>query len=404
MNGTAMLRRSRQQIRFGNEDMDFCLQWMLGYHTYGGASSGELFYAASKVEDGDPESWISAFGEMGARLKEQAEKLETAGKTTGVQQAYLRAFSGYRAAAQMMNPQTDFARFSQMVAEFKACFERAREGFEHPCEPIEVPFEDANLTGYFYRAGDGREPRPTLIMIGGGDTYVEDLHFWAGVPAPRRGYNALTVDLPGQGFTPARGLHLRTDPEEPLRAVVDYALSLPEVDAERLAAYGISGGGFFVTRAVSVERRIRAAIADTPIHDIWKVVTESVPTFLLEDGHGGLSGWLLGVAERFNKVGRNNMAKFAWQSGKGSLLEALQVSKGDSVDVEAIECPMLCLAAEGDPLETLVQTREVYERLQHPKKAMRILTAEEGAAAHCHPDNFPLLHQVLFDWLDETFA
>ena len=315
---TTMFQRSRQRVRFANEDMDFLFQWMLGYHTYGGASSGELFSAASKVEDGDPESWTVAFGQLGARLKEQAEKLEAAGKTTGVPQAFLRAFSGYRAAAQMMNPKTDFTRFSQTVAEFKECFERAREGFEHPCEPIEVPFEDGALPGYFYYAGDGQEePRPTLIMIGGGDTYVKDLHFWAGAPGPRRGYNALTVDLPGQGFTPAHGLHLRPDAEVPVRAVVDYALSRPDVDGERLAAYGISGGGYMVTRAVSFERRIQAAIADTPIHDVWKMVTESVPTFLLEEAHGGLSNWLLGVAERFNKVGHNNMDKFAWQSGKG---------------------------------------------------------------------------------------
>jgi hypothetical protein len=80
------------------------------------------------------------------------------------------------------------------------------------------------------------------------------------------------------------------------------------------------------------------------------------------------------------------------------------VTKGDPVEVEAIECPMLCLAGEGDPPDALAQTREVYERLNHPKKAIRIFTAEEGAAAHCHVDNFPLLHQALFDWLDETFA
>ena len=92
------------------------------------------------------------------------------------------------------------------------------------------------------------------------------------------------------------------------------------------------------------------------------------------------------------------------KSGKGFLLEALQVTKDDPVDVEAIECPMLRLAGEDDPPETLVQTRKLYERLKHPKKAIRILIAEEGAAAHGHIDNFPLLHQVLFDWLDETFA
>jgi len=35
---------------------------------------------------------------------------------------------------------------------------------------------------------------------------------------------------------------------------------------------------------------------------------------------------------------------------------------------------------------------------------MHILTAEEGAEAHTHVNNFPLLHQVVFDWLDETFT
>jgi hypothetical protein len=98
------------------------------------------------------------------------------------------------------------------------------------------------------------------------------------------------------------------------------------------------------------------------------------------------------------------MDKFAWQSGKGSLSDALQVTKGEPVDVEAIGCPVLCLAAEGDPPEALVQTRDVYDRLENPKKAIRIVTAEEGAEAHTHVNNFPLLHQVLFNWLDEAFA
>ena len=401
---TAMFERSRTKVRFSNEDMDFMFLWILGYHTYGGASIGELFSAASKVADGDPESWTVAFGDLGTQLKKQAEQLETTGKTAGVPQAFLRAFVGYRAAAQMMNPKTDFPRFSQMVAQFRACFERAREGFDYPCEPIQVPFEDGHLDGYFYRAGNSGEPRPTLIMIGGGDTYVEDLHFWAGAPGPKRGYNVLMVDLPGQGFTPARDLHLRPDVEVPMRTVVDWVLSRPDVDAERLAAYGISGGGYMVTRTVSVEHRIRAAIADTPIHDVWRMVTESVPSFLLDEVHGGLSSWLMGVTGRFNKVGRNNMDKFAWQSGKGSLLEAIEVTKGEPVDVEAIGCPMLCLAGKEDPPDALAQTQEVYDRLQHPNKAVRILTTEEGAAAHGHVDNFPLLHQVVFDWLDEAFG
>jgi len=159
-----------------------------------------------------------------------------------------------------------------------------------------------------------------------------------------------------------------------------------------------------VTRAAAAEKRIRAAIADTPIHDIYRLITEAVPAFLLDEAHGGVSRWLLEVSGRFNKAGKNNMDKFAWQTGKGSLLEAVWVTKGDPVDVGAIGCPMLCLAGEGDPPDALAQTREVYEGLEDSKKAIRIFTAEEGAEAHTHVNNFPLLHQVMFDWLDETFT
>jgi pimeloyl-ACP methyl ester carboxylesterase len=389
-------------VRFANEDMDYLFQVVLGYHTYGGASFGELFRAAAKVEDGDPESWISVFREMGARIERQAEELEERGKASAAP-AFLHAFSGYRAAAFLMNPKADFERFSETVESFVRCFRKAIPSFGHPCEPVRVPFEGNYLSGYFYRVDEQRVPRPTVIIVGGGDTFGEDLHFWAGAAGPRRSYNLLSFELPCYGMSPTRNLYLRADTEAPLGAAVDYALGRPEVDGERLAAYGISGGGYAVTRAAAAEKRIHAVVADTPIHDIYRLITEAVPAFLLDESHSGVSRWLLEVSGHFNKAGKNNMDKFAWQSGKVSLLEALQVTKGEPVNVGAIECPMLCLAGEGDPPDALVQTREVYERLQNPKKDIRIFTAEEGAEAHTHVNNFPLLHQVVFDWLDETF-
>src|SRR5918994_1389834 len=322
-----MFERSRTKVRFSNEDMDYLFQVVLGYHTYGGASFGELFRAASKVEDGNPESWIVAFREMGSRLERQAAELEEEGRASSAP-AFLRAFTGYRAAAFLMNPKTDFERFSETVESFVRCFRKAIPSFGHPCDPIRVPFEDDYMSGYFYRADDRNAARQTLI----------------------------------------------------------------------------SGGGYAVTRAAAAEKRLRAAVADTPIYDIYRLITEAVPAFLLDETHSGVSRWLLEVSGRFNKAGRNNMDKFAWQSGKGSLLEALQVTKGEPVDVGAIECPMLCLAGDGDPPDALVQTREVYDRLTDPRKSIRILTAEEGAEAHTHVNNFPLLHQVIFDWLDEVFV
>jgi hypothetical protein len=139
---------------------------VLGYHTYGGASFGELFRAAAKVGDGEPESWISAFREMGARIERQAEELEERGKASAAP-AFLRAFTGYRAAAFLMNPKADFERFSETVESFVQCFRKAIPSFDHPCGPVRVPFEGSYLSGYFYRVDEQRVPCPTLIIVGG---------------------------------------------------------------------------------------------------------------------------------------------------------------------------------------------------------------------------------------------
>ena len=86
-------------------------------------------------------------------------------------------------------------------------------------------------------------------MIGGGETFTEDLYYHIAPAAIRRGYNFMTVDMPGQGDLPFQGVYFRPDFETPMKAVVDYALSRPDVDPARLAAYGISAGGYIVPRA-----------------------------------------------------------------------------------------------------------------------------------------------------------
>jgi hypothetical protein len=70
-----------------------------------------------------------------------------------------------------------------------------------------------------------------------------------------------------------------------------------------------------------------------PIYDIYPLITEAIPNFLLDEAHSGVSRWLLEISGWFNKAGKINMDKFAWQSGKGSLLEAVRVTEGEPLDV-----------------------------------------------------------------------
>lgn len=56
-----------------------------------------------------------------------------------------------------------------------------------------------------------------------------------------------------------------------MKAVVDYAQRFSGIDPERMAVYGISGGGYIVPRAVTGERRFAACATCSIILDFSKI-------------------------------------------------------------------------------------------------------------------------------------
>ena len=59
-------------------------------------------------------------------------------------------------------------------------------------------------------------------MIGGVDTFVEDLYYYIVPSGLKRGYNVLIIDLPGQGILPSKGLAFEADTETSLKKVIDF--------------------------------------------------------------------------------------------------------------------------------------------------------------------------------------
>lgn len=101
-------------------------------------------------------------------------------------------------------------------------------------------------------------------MVGGSDTFIEDLYFYIGPAVLKRDYNVLLVDLSGQGRLPFDGLPMGPDAEVPIEAVVDYVLGRSEVDSDRLGAYGISGSGYLVPRSSADRESARPTCALPP--------------------------------------------------------------------------------------------------------------------------------------------
>ena len=327
---------------------------------------------------------------MAQKVAADGRNAEARGHRISAREAYLRAATYYAVALIALSPRDP--RFRDTFETYRATFRRSATFQDIPFEMVDLPFEGQSLSGYFLRATGSAEKRPTLIVLG--DRFAEELYFWGGAPAAvSRGYHVLLIDQPGQGITPFDGLYTRADAEVPVGAMVDYLCSRSEVDPSRIALFGIASAGYMATRAVAFEKRISACIADTPLCDMESLMMAEAPAASshLSESERALRSTLFDLT--------------AWQVGKTQLSELFEVFKGMKVDdLSSITCPMLCLASSSEVAERIRQTHKIYELLPNPKKALHLFTEEEGADAHNQANNLSLLHEIVFDWLDEVYS
>jgi hypothetical protein len=390
--------RQFHRMYFKANDMDFAFQWLMGSAVHGGAAIGEGFYAASRIKDGDPASWEREWTSFGDRVRQRAEAALAGGHIVSGREAYLRAAAYYRAVLGSMRPA--HPGFRTTVARVRECFQRGAGLFEPPVERVEIPFDGATLPGYFQAAGVGDRPSRTLLMIGGGETFTEDLYYFIAPAAHKRGYNFMTVDLPGQGDLPFHGQYFRADVETPMRSVIDYALSRRDVDPDRFAAYGISAGGYMVPRAAAHDTRIKACVANSMICNMYNIFRDS-PISKVRGLVRRVAAWKRPFQMRMIEL-------IAWRWGiEGSDFAAL-VEKNRHVvfDPAQICCPTLILIGEGEYQNPEIrrQQHSAMDAMTDPRNRLIIGPLDEGAAHHCLGENLGLMSALVFDWLDEVLA
>ena len=395
-------RNPRIKMAFKQQEFDFFFQWIAGSQTHGGSEVGETFYVAAQIEGGNSEDWVKEWDAMGRRVEARAEQSLAGGHRVSARESYLRAYTYYRATLLFISPVDEIERYRARYAQAQVCFQKAAALFDPPLERVEIPFEGHVLPGYFVKAVADDLPRQTLIMIGGGDTFAEDLYGYIVPAAVKRGYNVLFVDLPGQGLLPAEGLPMRHDAEVPFSAVVDYALSRADVNPEALVTYGISGGGYLVPRAVTVEKRVKACVACSLILDLTKVWDDDYVNLHRRAEHSFIWRLIKGVAKRRYVT---MVDTYNWRWGTDDILDTVEVSRDFVIDPADITCPVLNIYSEQEYAESGAM-REWAERAReevgHPNSQVVILPQDEGADSHAIGTNLSLMSQVVFDWLDEV--
>ncbi len=83
-----------------------------------------------------------------------------------------------------------------------------------------------------------------------------------------RGYLAAAVSLPGYGTTSGPPDFWGPRSQAALRAALDHLLALPNIDRERVAVYGVSGGAATASMVATSDPRITALILVAGVYDL----------------------------------------------------------------------------------------------------------------------------------------
>lgn len=344
----------------------------------------------------------AAVGEV-KNLDDWTEKLlALAGKTLENGEK-VRAGYYYRAAEFFMwqsnpNKKPTRQKFLQLV----------REGYEiTEDQHYLVPYEDGEMKGflpaYFF---DCANPKDTLIIMGGGDSYVEEwFPFVMGFV--NSGYKIVLFEAPGQGGALEEyNLPMTHEYHKAAKAVLDY-FRLDDV-----CFWGISGGGMAAIRVAAFEKRVKRVICHDVLFDVFDLVLRKLPPF-----KQALLKLLLGVRTKsiINAIMKAAMKRDMSVEGiykQGMLihgvktpydyLQKLRLERTSDVS-HLVEQDVLLLAGQED---FAVPVDHFYKQIEALKNVRaltaRLFTRAEQAQNHCQVGNIPLVVDTITNWIEFT--
>jgi pimeloyl-ACP methyl ester carboxylesterase len=383
-----------------------------GSSSYGASEFGEVLAAVSRIKSGDFDSWYNEFNAMAERVEAEA-KTQLAGKhRVSARDSFLRATTYYRTSEFFLHGNQNDPRIYSAYRKSIECYKQCCALCDLPVLPVEIPYEKTTLPGYFHRVDNSGRKRPLFIIHSGFDGSAEELHAEGALAGLERGYNVLTFDGPGQyGPIHRERLPFRPDWEKVVTPVVDYALTLPEVDPAKIALMGISMGGVLAPRAAAFEKRISALVANDGLYDFGAAILKEVPAAERPAVEAALNAKEAPQLDRALEQQAKSSTTAAWEFAQGmfvfgaatpraAMAEMLKYHLRDGV-AEKISCPTLVLDAESD-MFFKGQPEALYDHLTCPKTMIRFTDAE-GAGSHCQVGAHRMAFARIYDWLDDTF-
>jgi hypothetical protein len=232
----------------------------------GAADAEEVLASAARIESGNADAWVDGWTVLAGSAWADAKSAVADGRHVSALAYFRRAASYYAAAVAVVSYSSEPERHLGLWRRQRACWELAASLLPIRGSRIAIPYEGSALPGYFFSAAD--EPRPLVVVVhGDGPTS----HAWlrGGAAAAERGHHWMTFDGPGQeAALLEHRLAMRPDWESVLTPVIDAMLARDDVDPARIAVIGTGFAGYLVTRALTREHRLAAAVSDPGVVDL----------------------------------------------------------------------------------------------------------------------------------------
>ena len=215
----------------------------------------DLKAVVATVEGTTQEKWVPVWRKAGARYEARGDELETTGDHEAARQAYLQAKSFY-AIGRFPGEITDVKR--EISNDCARAYRKASAHLDPPLEVVEFEHDGKTIRAHF-RAPQADQPLPAVLIMCGADVFKED-RGWAQELCIENGMVGLVMDGPGTGENP---FPWAPESVSAWEAALDYLAARPEVDSDRIGAFGISRGGYSVMQlAGTAPDKVSAVVAN----------------------------------------------------------------------------------------------------------------------------------------------
>jgi pimeloyl-ACP methyl ester carboxylesterase len=199
------------------------------------------------------EEWLDAWCATASVHAGLAREADGDGRRVTAGEAWVRAAVCFHFAkfVWVLDEERSRAAADQAVA----ALYRAHDLLDPTAERVEAPLDGRHVVANLRRP-PGVERPPVVILIAGLDSTKEEF-FRPEEVFLARGMATASLDGPGQGEA-GYELRIRPDYEVAVGALLDRLEGRPDLDLDRVGAFGVSLGGYYAPRAGAFEPRLKA--------------------------------------------------------------------------------------------------------------------------------------------------